>query len=101
MYLKGALDSAQIIIAWEKQLSSIKRQQENLANLRLMISNICKHKPSKHNELRCQIKKHEIAKKLKKNNLQPYSPNFLFFNFYIKNKHIMLSEENTKEHKEV
>jgi hypothetical protein len=34
MYLKGALDSAQYFIAWEKQLSIIKMQQENLADIR-------------------------------------------------------------------
>jgi len=67
-----------------------------------MISNICKHNPSKHNELRYQIKKHEIVEKFKRNNLQPYSPKYLFiYLFFVKNEDIMLSEEKTKEHKEV
>jgi hypothetical protein len=33
-YLKGALDSAQFFIAWANQLSIIKMQQENLADVR-------------------------------------------------------------------
>jgi hypothetical protein len=33
MYFRGALDSAQFFIAWEKQLFSIKLQQENLVDI--------------------------------------------------------------------
>jgi hypothetical protein len=43
MYLRGALDSAQFFNAWEKQLSSIKMQQENLADIRHKLLIIYKH----------------------------------------------------------
>jgi hypothetical protein len=43
MYLRGALDSRQFFIAWEKKLSIIKMQQENLAYIRQKLSIIYKH----------------------------------------------------------
>jgi hypothetical protein len=43
MYLKGAFDSAQFFIAWEKQLSIIKMQQEKLADIMHKLSIIYKH----------------------------------------------------------
>jgi hypothetical protein len=43
MYLKGALGSAQFFIVLKKQLSSIKMQQENLADIRYKLSIIHKH----------------------------------------------------------
>jgi hypothetical protein len=49
MYLKGALDSAQFFIAWEKQLSNIKMQHENLAVIRHKLSIIYKHIQAMHN----------------------------------------------------
>jgi hypothetical protein len=39
-----------------------------------MISSIYKHKPSKHNELRYQINKHEIAEKLVYSRQQKIKP---------------------------
>jgi hypothetical protein len=70
-------------------------QHENLANIRLRISSICNHILSKHNELRYQIKIHEIAERLKKDNLQPSPPPQILF---LLQKQIMLLEEKTKEH---
>jgi hypothetical protein len=52
MYLRGVLDSAQFFIAWEKQLSIIKTQQENLADISHKLLIIYKHIQSMHNELR-------------------------------------------------
>jgi hypothetical protein len=66
MYLTGALDSAQFFIAWEKQLSIIKMQQENLADIRHKLSIIYKHIQLMHNELRYQVKTYTISEKLSK-----------------------------------
>jgi hypothetical protein len=66
MYLRGALDSAQYFIAWEKQLSIIKMQQENLADIWHKLSIIYKHIQLMHNELRYQAKTHTISEKLSK-----------------------------------
>jgi len=64
MYLRGALESAQYFIAWEKLLSIIKLQQENLANTKHKLSIIYKHIQLMHNELRYQAKIHAISEKL-------------------------------------
>jgi hypothetical protein len=66
MYLKGSLDSAQFFTAWEKQLSNIKMQPENLADISHKLSIIYKHIQSMHNELRYQAKRHAISEKLSK-----------------------------------
>jgi len=66
MYLRGALDSAQFFIRWEKQLSSIKIQQGNLVDIRHKLSIIFKHIQLMHNELRYQAKIHTISEKLSK-----------------------------------
>jgi hypothetical protein len=55
------------LITLEKQLSSIKMQQENLADIKHKLSNIYKHIQSMHNELGYQAKIHTISKKLSKN----------------------------------
>jgi hypothetical protein len=66
MYFKGALDNAQFFIAWEKQLSNIKMEQENLADIKYKLWIIYKHIQSLHNKLRYQAKIHVISEKLSK-----------------------------------
>jgi hypothetical protein len=70
MYLRGALGSAQFFIASEKQLSSIKMQQKNLADIRHKLSIIYKHIQSMLNDLRYQAKRHAISEKLSKEKIK-------------------------------
>jgi ferritin-like protein len=53
---------------------------------------------SKHNELRYQVKKHEIVNKLVKETTCNLTPQFYFI---FNEKHNILLEEKTKKHKEV
>jgi len=70
MYLRRALDSAQYFIAWEKQLSIIKMQPENSADIRHKLSIICKHIQLMHNVLRYYGKTHTIYERLSKVNIK-------------------------------
>jgi len=59
-------------------------QQENLAQIRLRISIICRHILSKHKQLRWQIKIHEIVERLSRKTLH-LTP-FVCFFFFLKKK---------------
>jgi predicted PurR-regulated permease PerM len=91
MYRMGALDSAQFYSSHEKkQLSSIKMQQENLADIKHKLSIIYKHIQSMQKDMQ-YLKK---LSKIKNKNSASSPPIILFFIFFM---FYMLKKKKTKK----